>query len=274
MYHYQLHPPTQICRHLTSPCQHHLEHVPLLSTFRDRSSTKPPLEREAGQPLEQCKTYMMPWQTCLVCPRYPFPSLLLLDPPALWQPSPPVNCTAMSRATPLQYHRSLLPDHTHQNQRQAPSKWPITWDLKDPVHPLHRWGMQHAYKEHIEQAGYDYPVPCSPSVKSGSQPALPVLPQETSPHQSTSPYSETTGLRSSGLESIPEEDIEEAAPLGGHHQPPTMPGGIHQDPWCHQLSCSCYLWLHLSYFCYQWLTVLYLAISYLWAIFSYRPSCI
>ena len=120
MYHYQLHPPTQICRHLTSPCQHHLEPVPLSSTFRDRSPTRPLPEREAGQPLEQCKTYAMPWQTCSVCPRYPFPSLLLLDPPALWQPSPPVNRAATSRATPLQHHQFLLPDRTHQSQRQAP----------------------------------------------------------------------------------------------------------------------------------------------------------
>ena len=112
----------------------------------------------------------------------------------------------------------------------GPSKRPITWDLKDPVHPLHQWGMQQAYKEHIEQARYNYLVPRSPSVKSGSQPASPALPQQTSPRQSTSPCSETTGLRSPGLESIPEEDIEEAAPPGGHHQLPTMLGGIHQDP--------------------------------------------
>ena len=120
MYHYQLHPPTQICRHLTRPCQHHLEPAPLSNTFRDRLSTKPPPEREAGQQLGQRKTYMMPWQTCSVCPRYPFPSLVLLDPPALWQPSSPVNCAATSHATPLQHHRSLLPDRTHQSQRQAP----------------------------------------------------------------------------------------------------------------------------------------------------------
>ena len=62
----------------------------------------------------------MPWQKCLVCPRYPFPSLLLLDPPALWQPSPPVNHAVTSCATPLQHHRSLLPDRIHQSQRQAP----------------------------------------------------------------------------------------------------------------------------------------------------------
>ena len=120
MYHYQLHPPTQRCHHLTSPCQHHLEPMPLLSTFRDRLFTRPPLEREAEQPLEQCKTYVMPWQTCLVCPCYPFPSLLLLDLPALWQPSPSVNRTVTSCATPLQHHRSLLPDRIHQSQRQAP----------------------------------------------------------------------------------------------------------------------------------------------------------
>ena len=120
MYHYQLHPPTQICRHLTRPCQHHLEPAPLSSTFRNRSPTRPPLEREAGQPLEQRKTYAMPWQTCSVCPRYPFPSLLLLGPPALWQPSPPVNRVATSRITPLWHHQSLLPDRTHQSQRQAP----------------------------------------------------------------------------------------------------------------------------------------------------------
>ena len=77
--------------------------VPSSSTFRDRLSTRPLLEREAGQLLEHCKTYTMPWQTCLVCPRYPFPSLLLLDPPALWQPSPPVNRTAISHATLIQY---------------------------------------------------------------------------------------------------------------------------------------------------------------------------
>ena len=120
MYHYQLHPPTQTCRHLTSPCQHHLEPTPLSSTFRDRSSTKPPRERGVERPLEQRKTYVMPWQTCSVCPCYPFPSLLLLDPPALWQPSPPVNRAATSRATPPQHHQSLLLDRICQSQRQAP----------------------------------------------------------------------------------------------------------------------------------------------------------
>ena len=88
--------------------------------------------------------------------------------------------------------------------------------------------MQQAYKEHIEQAEYDYLVPCSPSVKSGSQPTSPALPQEASPQQSTSPHLETAGLHLPGLESIPKE--EETMPPGGHHQPCTMLGGIHQDP--------------------------------------------
>ena len=89
--------------------------------------------------------------------------------------------------------------------------------------------MQQAYQEHIEQAGYDYPVPHLPSVKSGSQLTLPASPQQASPQQSTSPCLESTGLHSPGLESIPEEEAK-AAPPGGHHQLPTMPGGIHQDP--------------------------------------------
>ena len=115
MYYCQLRPLTQTYHHLSSPCQHHLEPAPLLSTFRDRSSTKPLLEREAGQPPEHRKTYAMPWQICSVCPCYPFSSLLLLDPPALWQPSPLVNCTTL-----LQYYQSLPPDLTHQSQNQAP----------------------------------------------------------------------------------------------------------------------------------------------------------
>ena len=83
--------------------------------------------------------------------------------------------------------------------------------------------MQWAYKKHIEQAGYDYPIPCLPSVKLGSQPSLP---QQASPQQSTSSRSENTNLCSPSLESIPEE---EAVPPDGHHLLSTMLGGIHQD---------------------------------------------
>ena len=91
--------------------------------------------------------------------------------------------------------------------------------------------MQQAYKQHIEEAGYDYPVPRSPAAKSGSQPASPVSPQQTSPQQTTSPLSGSTGPLSPGLESIPKEEEEdlEAAPPGGHHQPPTIPGGVYQE---------------------------------------------
>ena len=68
----------------------------------------------------------------------------------------------------------------HSPKPEEPSKQPITWDLKDPAHPLHRWGAQQAYKEHIKRQGYDYPVSHSP-IKTPSQ--------LTSPQQSSSPPS-------------------------------------------------------------------------------------
>ena len=100
------------------------------------------------------------------------------------------------------------------------------------MHPLHHWGIQQAYKQHIEEAAYDYPVPHLPSAKSGLQPPLLVSPQQTSPRQITSPLSDSTGCHSPGLESIPEEEETEAEAVlpGGHHQLPNMPGGIHKDP--------------------------------------------
>ena len=138
--------------------------------------------------------------------------------------SPPVSSIPATR------RHSLEPEAGPSGT--SPTKQPITWDLKDPAHPLYCWGMQQAYKQHIEEAGYDYPVPCSPSAKSGSQPALPVSPQQTSSQQTTSPLSDSTRFHSPGLESIPEEEETEAeaAPPGGHHQLPNMPGGIHEDP--------------------------------------------
>ena len=163
------------------------------------------------------------------------PPLPIPQPSPAGSPSPMAAISTSQSCRDKSHHSPLAPSipatRLHSPEPEAgPSKRPITWDLKDPVHPLHRWGMQQAYKEHIKQAGYDYPVSCSPSVKSGSQLASPASPQQTSPHQSTSPRLETTGLRLPGLESIPEEKIEEAMPLGGHHQLPAMPGGIHQDP--------------------------------------------
>ena len=171
----------------------------------------------------------MPSMPCSAYHQYPFPSLLLIDLPALWQPSLPASCVVMSHATPHQYPRSLPPEAGPSGA--SPTKRPITWDLKDPAHPLHHWEMQQAYKQHIKEAGYDCPVPCSPSAKSGSQLPSPVSPQQTSPQQTTSPLSDSTGFPSPGLESIPKEETEaEAAPPGGHHQPPNMLGGIHEDP--------------------------------------------
>ena len=133
--------------------------------------------------------------------------------------SPPVSSIPATR------HHSPEPE-------AGPTKRPITWDLKDPVHPLHHWGMQQAYKQHIEEAGYNYPVPHSPSAKLGSQPPSPVSPWQTSPQQTTSPLLGSTGFHLPGLESIPEEEETEAeaALPGGHHQLPNIPGGIHEDP--------------------------------------------
>ena len=228
MYHYQLHPPTQICHHLTSPCQHHLESAPLSSTFRDRSSTRPPPEREAGQPLGQRKTYVMPWQTCLVCPCYPFPSLLLLDPPALWQSSPPVNCAATSRATSLQHHWSLLPDCIRQSQRQAPLNDPSPGTSRILRIPSTDGACNKPTRNIQYQASW---IRLPSTMLALSQVGLTASLTHVTPAD-LAPPEHKPSLRdnrwcSPGLESIPEEDTEEAAPPGGHHQPPTMPGGIH-----------------------------------------------
>ena len=144
------------------------------------------------------------------------------------------RCDKSHRSPPIS---SIPATRRHSPEPEAgpseagPSKRPITWDLKDPAYPLHRWGMQQAYKQHIEEAGYDYPVSCSPAAKLGLQPASPVSPQQTSPQQTTSLFSDSTGFHSPGLESTPEEEETdpEAAPPGGHHQPPTIPGGVHQE---------------------------------------------
>ena len=101
------------------------------------------------------------------------PPLPIPQPPPVRSPSPMAAIsTSQSHCNELRHSPSapLIPaTRCHSPEPEAgPSKQPITWDLKDPAHPLHRWGMQQAYKEHIKQARYDYPVPHSPSVKSGS----------------------------------------------------------------------------------------------------------
>jgi hypothetical protein len=143
MYHCQLrlpHPPTL----LTTPYVHH-RHQPSVSLPQDladvtnyQSKTAPyPLDyRTSLKPFKgstslsvgetdpatvpapvMCKTYAMPWQTCLACPHYPFHSLLLIDPPPLWQPHPRVSHDTTSRASPLPNLQSLRQGNICQNPR-------------------------------------------------------------------------------------------------------------------------------------------------------------
>ena len=77
------------------------------------------LQEEEPLP-ERHRTYAMPSMPCLGYHQYPFPSLLLIDLPALWQPSLPASRVRMSRATPHQYPQSLPSDVIHQNQKKAP----------------------------------------------------------------------------------------------------------------------------------------------------------
>ena len=117
MYHYQLGPPTQH-RSLTRPCPHHHDQYPpepsRLSSVHTKKSPHLPVAAPfllEGEPVpEKPKTYAMPWQTCSVCPCYPFPSTLLLDPPALWQPYHRASPVTTSHASPLQHPQSLPPD--------------------------------------------------------------------------------------------------------------------------------------------------------------------
>ena len=144
--------------------------------------------------------------------------------------SSPMAAISQSQSCRDELHQSPVAStvpatRRHSPKPEEPSKRPINWDLKDLAHPLHRWGAQQAYKEHIERQGYNYPVPRSP-IKTPSQLTL--------PQQSPSPRTTNSSPCLPGLESISEEDpislTSEAALPGGHHQPPTMLGGIHQDP--------------------------------------------
>ena len=74
------------------------------------------LQEEEPLP-EKGKNYATPSMPCSGYHQYPFPSLLLIDLPALWQPS-----LIASRAAPHQYPRSPPPDVIHQSQRQAPQR--------------------------------------------------------------------------------------------------------------------------------------------------------
>jgi hypothetical protein len=143
MYHYQLHLPllpillTSLCVHYRHPPSTSLPQALVNTTHYQLSTVPYPLEcRTFSSPFKgnmslnvgerdlatvpapvMCKTYAMPWQTCLACPCYPFYSLLLIDPPPLWQPYPKVNHATMSHASPLQSPQSLQHRNTHQNLR-------------------------------------------------------------------------------------------------------------------------------------------------------------
>ena len=124
MYHYLLRPqpPTQ---HLIQPC--HCHHHPEPSASSNACNKRQPhlpaavsvLQEEEPLP-EKGKSYAMPSMPCSGYHQYPFPSLLLIDLPALWQPSLTASHVATSRAVPHPSPRSPPPDVTHQNQRQAP----------------------------------------------------------------------------------------------------------------------------------------------------------
>ena len=64
----------------------------------------------------------MPSMPCSAYHQYPFPSLLLIDLPALWQPSQTASHITTSHTAPHPSPRSPPPDIIHQNQRQAPQR--------------------------------------------------------------------------------------------------------------------------------------------------------
>ena len=97
---------------------------------------------------------------------FSLPLLLIPQSPPARSSSPMAAISTSQSCCDKSCHSSSVPSipatRPHSPEPElGPSKQPITWDLKDPAHPLYRWGMQQAYKKHIEQAGYDYPVPCS-----------------------------------------------------------------------------------------------------------------
>src|SRR5947208_3647099 len=112
MYHYQLRlqPQPQI---QTTPCCYRQEPWPfptdphcctLLRSLHSSSSRLSHLdmgETSLTYRTPRLTTYAMPWQTCSVCPHYPFPCQLLLDPPSLWTPSPRASHAATSRTNHL-----------------------------------------------------------------------------------------------------------------------------------------------------------------------------
>ena len=137
MYHYLLRPQPP-AQHLVQPCHHHRHPEP--SALSDACSKRQPrlpaavsvLQEEEPLP-EKGKSYATPSTTCSGYHQYPFPSLLLIDLPALWQPSLLASRVAMSRTAPHQYPRSPPPDLIHQSQRQAPQMQAHPSDLSPGI---------------------------------------------------------------------------------------------------------------------------------------------
>jgi hypothetical protein len=185
MYHCQLHLPHPPIL-LTTPCIHHRRqpsvslHQGLAGTTSYQSLTAPyPLECRAFSSLSKsntspteegrdpatapalvmCKTYTMPWQTCSACPCYPFNSLLLIDPPPLWQPYLRANHDVTSRASPLQSPQSLQLGSIHQNPRNHESNLtsgisriqPIPSIDMAPRRPMNNGLTKHGRKPTIAQ---------------------------------------------------------------------------------------------------------------------------
>ena len=120
MYHYLLRPQPP-ARHLIQPCHRHHPPEPSASSnaCNKRQPHLPvaaPVLQEGEPLLEKGKNYATPSMPCSGYHQYPFPSLLLIDLPALWQPSLTASHIATSRAAPHPSPRSLPPDIIHQSQ--------------------------------------------------------------------------------------------------------------------------------------------------------------
>ena len=78
---------------------------------------------------------------------FSLPLLSIPQPPPSRSPSPMAAISTGQSCYDELRHSSSIPSipatRPHSPEPEAgPSKQTITWDLKDPVHPLYQWGMQ------------------------------------------------------------------------------------------------------------------------------------
>ena len=78
---------------------------------------------------------------------FSLPLLPIPQPPPARSPSPMAAISTSQLCHDKSCHSpsapSILATRCHSPEPElGPSKQSITWDLKDPAHPLHRWGMQ------------------------------------------------------------------------------------------------------------------------------------